>query len=224
MSRTVVLGLFLLLPGGLAGTCHAVEPDTDQQEAILADFSNVRGLNYIASYAPSDVAMWRLYDHDVIDRELGYVAGLGANSVRVWLAWVVYDVEGEKFIDKFRDFLSLAERHNLTVMPILWDSCFGDEQAGYDDLEDWVANPGWKRVQDKSFRTQGDEYVRAVVEAGKDSPAVLMWDMMNEPGGPGINSWLEHYCKLVKSIDPDNPVTIGWRMPVATRRRGTGST
>ncbi|GAG16326.1 unnamed protein product, partial [marine sediment metagenome] len=72
------------------------------------------------------------------------------------------------------------------------------------------ANPGWKRVQDKSFRTQGDEYVRAVVEAGKDSPAVLMWDMMNEPGGPGINSWLEHYCKLVKSIDPDNPVTIGW--------------
>jgi hypothetical protein len=58
---------------------------------VRPDYSNVRGLNYIASYAPSDVAMWRFYDGDQIDRELELVAGLGANSVRVWLAWVVYD-------------------------------------------------------------------------------------------------------------------------------------
>ena len=58
--------------------------------------------------------------------------------------------------------------------------------------------------------SKGDKYVRAVVEAGRESPSLLVWDMMNQPGGKGINSWLEHYCRLVRSIDPKHPVTIGW--------------
>jgi hypothetical protein len=37
------------------------------RETIWADLGNVRGLNYIASYAPPDVAMWRFYDHDQIE-------------------------------------------------------------------------------------------------------------------------------------------------------------
>jgi hypothetical protein len=184
--------------------------DDPPWETIRADFGNVRGLNYIASYAPSDVAMWRFYDHDQIDRELGYVKALGANSVRVWLAWVVYDAEGDRFIQKFTDFLTLCEKHRLTVMPILWDSCFGDAKANYEDVTDWVANPGTERVADPAFRAEGDRYVRAVVEAGRSSPALLVWDVMNEPSGNNINAWLEHYAKLVKSIDAENPVTIGW--------------
>ncbi len=185
-------------------------PATPPWEEIRADFSNVRGLNYIASYAPSDVAMWRFYDHDQIDRELGYVKDLGANSVRVWLAWVVFDAEGKRFVDKFVDFLSLCETHRITVMPILWDSCFGDALAGYEDVADWVANPGTERVADPAFRAEGDRYVRAVVEAGRGSPSLLAWDVMNEPSGPKVNGWLEHHCGLVKSLDPAHPVTIGW--------------
>jgi hypothetical protein len=179
-------------------------------EIIQPDFSNVRGLNYIASYAPSDVAMWRFYDHQMIDHELGLIQRMGGNSVRVWLAWAVYDVEGQQFIEKFADFLSLCEKHQITVMPILWDSCFGDPRAGYDDVKDWVANPGTERVADPEFLATGDEYVRAVVEAGRKSPALLIWDVMNEPSGKRINRWLEHYCRLVKSIDAKHPVTIGW--------------
>lgn len=187
-----------------------VDAEPAAWETVRADFGNVRGLNYIASYAPSDVAMWRFYDHDQIDRELGYVKALGANSIRVWLAWVVYDAEGKRFIDKFEDFLSLCEKHRITVMPILWDSCFGDAKASYEDVEDWVANPGTERVADLEFRADGDRYIRAVVEAGRDNRSLLIWDVMNEPSGPKINSWLEHYCKLVKSLDKEHPVTIGW--------------
>ena len=36
-----------------------VAPADRAWETIRADFSNVRGLNYIASYAPSDVAILR---------------------------------------------------------------------------------------------------------------------------------------------------------------------
>jgi hypothetical protein len=204
-----VVAVFALgLPMGLAQ--ESDQPGPMVWESIRSDFSNVRGLNYIASYAPSDVAMWRFYDRDQIDRELGYIHRLGANSVRVWLAWVVFDVEGERFIEKFSDFLSLCEKHRITVMPILWDSCFGDAKASYDDVKDWVANPGTERVADPAFRAQGDRYVRAVVEAGRGSPSLLMWDVMNEPSGAKVHAWLEHYCRLVKSLDAKHPVTIGW--------------
>ncbi len=190
---------------------EAEEPRAEQPwEVIRADFSNVRGLNYIASYAASDVAMWRFYDRDQIDRELTMIKGLGANSIRVWLAWVVYDTEPEKFISRFQDFLALCEKHQLTVMPILWDSCFGDEQASYDDVRDWVANPGTQHVADPDFRTKGDAYVQAVVKAGSKSRSLLMWDIINEPSGPGINQWLEHYCRLAKTLDAQHPITIGW--------------
>jgi hypothetical protein len=202
--------VFLLVMSANTSAQENAESADPPWETVRADFSNVRGLNYIASYAPSDVAMWRFYDHEQIDRELGYIRALGANSIRVWLAWVVYDVEGDRFIDKFKDFLALCEKHRITVMPILWDSCFGDAKASYEDVTDWVANPGTQRVADQGFRALGDRYVRAVVEAGRESPSLLMWDIMNEPSGTGVNSWLEHYCRLVKSIDPDHPVTIGW--------------
>ncbi len=188
----------------------AIVPALFGAEKIKPDYSNVRGLNYIASYAPSDVAMWRNYDSDRVDKELGYMAGLGANSVRFWLAWVVYDVEREKFIAKFKDFLRLCRKHNITAMPIIWDSCFGDKRSSYDDLKDWVANPGTERVKDLSFRPQGDEYVKAVIGAAKGDPTVLLWDVMNEPSDEGVESWLEHYCKLIKSIDKEHPITIGW--------------
>ena len=207
--RPLVWVVVCLMPMSISA--RGAEPNSAEAwETIRPDFSNVRGLNYIASYAPSDVAMWRFYDHDQIDRELGMIKGMGANSLRVWLAWVVYDVEGDKFIGKFEDFLSLCEKHRITVMPILWDSCFGDELASYDDVKDWVANPGTKRVADASFRKSGDEYVRAVVAAGSDNPSLLAWDIMNEPSGPKVNEWLKHYCHLVKAADPKHPVTIGW--------------
>ena len=60
------------------GVCAAAESDETKApafEPVAADFCSVRGLNYIASYAPSDVAMWRFYDREQIDRELGLIRG-----------------------------------------------------------------------------------------------------------------------------------------------------
>jgi hypothetical protein len=33
---------------------------------------------------------------------------------------------------------------------------------------------------------------------------------MNEPSGAKVHAWLEHYCRLVRSLDTKHPVTIGW--------------
>jgi len=215
----VGVGVALFAAGlTLPPTAQGEESTPAAMERIRADFSNVRGVNYIASYAPSDVAMWRFYDHDCVDRELAMIRSMGGNSVRVWMAWVVFDKEREKSVEKFRDFLELCAKHQIWAVPILWDSCFGDPLAHYDDVNDWVANPGTERVADPEFRARGDDYVRALVSVGRESPSLLMWDIMNEPSGPQIHNWLEHYCRLVKSADPSHPITIGWAHAASNER------
>ena len=49
-----------------------------------------------------------------------------------------------------------------------------------------------------------------LVEAAQGDPTVAVWDIMNEPAGEGIEDWLEHHAKRVKSLDPERPATIGW--------------
>lgn len=55
------------------------------------DFSLIRGANYVPSYAKNDVQTWLHYDHNIIDRELGYAEKLRLNSVRIFLQYLVYE-------------------------------------------------------------------------------------------------------------------------------------
>ena len=41
------------------------------------EFSWIRGTNYVPSYAATDVVLWHEYDHETIDRELGYAESIG---------------------------------------------------------------------------------------------------------------------------------------------------
>jgi hypothetical protein len=81
------------------------------------------------------------------------------------------------------------------------------------------------------FRVRGDGYVKAVVEALKDEPGLLMWDIMNEPltnpyYGRGsaeekpkreaeITDFLRHYITYVKQLDPVNATTVGYEKSIS---------
>jgi hypothetical protein len=60
-------------------------------------------------------------------------------------------------------------------------------------------------------------YIREVVRAGKDSPALIMWDAMNEPalvgGGKeeGVLLFLEETLKIIKEEDSDNDTLVGFQ-------------
>jgi hypothetical protein len=76
------------------------------------------------------------------------------------------------------------------------------------------------------FRPRGDAYVKAIVEAIKDEPGLLMWDIMNEPftnsyydGASGdekrqreakITDFVRYNLSYVKKLDPVNAVTVGY--------------
>ena len=178
-------------------------------EPIATDYSNIRGLNYVPHWAGSSVGIWRYYDGDQVESDLGYFKGIGCNAVRIWLSEAVYRVEGADFLDKLEDFLERCERHRLYVMPILWDAVGNQPSANpYDDDQDWVKNPATPDAKDPNYwLTYGDPYVAAVVGVVKDSRALLMWDLMNEPGPL---PFLQHYAQYVDLLAPTNKQTIGW--------------
>lgn len=65
--------------------------------------------------------------------------------------------------------------------------------------------------------TLNQRHAEAIVSHLKDHNALLAWDIKNEPnldfdsrGQDLVVSWLDNMIDLVKSVDDENPVTIGW--------------
>jgi len=126
------------------------------------DFAWIHGTNYVPSYSSTDVVMWLNYDHDTIDRELGYGEKLGFNCVRVFLQSLVYHHNPEQFIKNLEDFVACADAHGMKVMPILFDSCFGVSPS-MESQHIWVANPGPDRMS-KEYWAESEKYARDMVQ------------------------------------------------------------
>ena len=181
----------------------------DGWEPVRVDYANLRGLNYVPHWAGSSVGTWRGYDPLQVEADLRAFRGIGCNALRVWLSEAVYREEGRVFLDKLRDFFARCEAQRIFVMPVLWDAV-GAEPSGepYDDLFGWVKNPSTANVEDPNYwREYGDPYVEAVVEAVGDRPALLMWDVMNEPSDL---AFYRHYARVVDALAPNEPITIGF--------------
>lgn len=73
----------------------------------------------------------------------------------------------------------------------------------------WRPNPGTSRCLPKDY-PRLDEYTRAVIERFDTHPAVLAWDIHNEPivAGP-VADFVRHVCTYAKSMDLTKPITIG---------------
>ena len=72
--------------------------------------------------------MWQAetFDAETIDRELGWAAGLGFNSVRVFLHDLLWDAGASAFADRIDAFLGIAAAHGISTMLVLFDDCWHD--------------------------------------------------------------------------------------------------
>jgi hypothetical protein len=88
-----------------------------------ARWSRIRGVNFFSSNAVNATDMWRHFDPISADRELGWMEDLGFNSVRLWLSERAWRENPELFADNLTAALGLSEKHKLSVMLVLFDSC-----------------------------------------------------------------------------------------------------
>src|SRR5512137_172646 len=76
------------------------------------------GCNFIPSSAINQLEMWQAetFDPETIDRELGWAAGLGFNSVRVFLHDLLWMQDSAGFTDRLRRFMDIAARHKVSTV------------------------------------------------------------------------------------------------------------
>lgn len=164
----------------------------------LQDYSFLKGVNH---------GLER--DEAALRRHLGYGKRLGINSVRIWLSYKEFANEGAGYVDALRQYIRVCDSEGVTVMPILFNG------NGIDPA-----------ILEEAFLPEGETFAKAIVEGVKDEPGLIMWDIMNEPPcnplileAPSqevkdgwyakIWTFVRHFCKFVKGLDPVNAITVG---------------
>ncbi len=189
------------------------------------------GFNFVPSTAVNDTEMWQAetFDPKTMDRELAWAEGLGYNSCRVFLQYIVWKQDPAGFRSRFDQFLAIAEKHKISVMPVLFDDCaFDASRDPYLGKQDdpvpgtsnarWVPSPGLKMVVDKAAWPQLEEYVKDMVSRYGADDRVVLWDLYNEPGNSGMGNkslpLVEAVFDWARQAKPSQPLTIGvWGGP-----------
>lgn len=202
------------------------------------------GFNYLPSTAVNWTDIWQseTFDAATIDRELGWAAAAGYNTLRINLPFIVWEHDREGLFAHIERFLTLAEAHGFRTMLTLLDDCgfSGDEPylgpqkppvPGKHNSQA-AASPGRAKVCDRGCWPLIEHYVRDVIRQFRRDRRVLLWDLYNEPGNRGIfatgtqevqyDQKLERYAHELMQLafqwareeDPDQPLTIcAWRLP-----------
>lgn len=176
---------------------------------LISGYKEIRGANYVPSYAKDDAEFWDKYDRVLIERELGYAKSMGLNSVRVLLNYQLYINDKKLILKRLDNFLSLCEKNNLTVMLILFNACFefpNPEALVKNLIKDekwrkfyqqwseaigmgkeihklfnlWTPTPGFKYLG-KEFWQREEEYVKDIIMAHQGDSRIILYDVMNEP-------------------------------------------
>lgn len=182
------------------------------------------GFNFLPSTAVNDTEMWQAetFDPKTIDRELSWARGLGFNSCRAFLQYIVWQADAEGFKKRFGQFLELADRHGLSVMPILFDDCAFAGREPYPGKQDapvpgvhnsgWVPSPGLKRVTDQAAWGDLEKYVKDVVGSFARDRRVIAWDLYNEPGNSDMGDkslpLVEASFRWARAASPSQPLTV----------------
>jgi len=154
----------------------------------VVDYSKIRGFNYKMAQCTMQKPLWAIYDHDTVDKEMGYAEKLQLNSARVFLSYDVYKQDPQKFLANVKDFVQTAWKHGVSTNPVLFMGGFrfapdeAPRRAGAMFSGEVGLKPLSKTIQDPSCWYIGEKYVDDVVAAIGGEPGLLWWDIVNEPG------------------------------------------
>lgn len=149
------------------------------------------GCNFIPSTASNQLEMWQAetFDAATIDRELGWAAALGFNSMRVFLHDLLWLADAVGFRERIDAYLAIAARHGISTMFVLFDDCWhpdatlGPQAAPVPGVHNsrWLQSPGHAVIEGGDAALPRIEaYVRGVVGAFADDRRVVAWDLYNE--------------------------------------------
>jgi len=192
------------------------------------------GSNFSPSTSINQLEMWQAetFDTTTINRELGWAADLGFNTVRVYLHDLVYEQDSAGFLDRMDTFLKIAANHQIKPLFVFFDSCWdpypklGKQRDPKPHVHNsgWVQSPGADVLQDTTQYPRLENYIKGVVSHFAQDERILGWDVWNEPNNPNTSSYGkvelkdkdEHVLPLLqktfewaRSANPMQPLTSG---------------
>jgi hypothetical protein len=200
----------------------------------MAQNSWLVGCNYIPSNAINQLEMWQAetFSPELINKELGWAASLGFNTIRVFLHNLAWDQDPEGFLARIDTFLDIAYSHNIRTMLVLFDAVWdpfpklGAQPQPKHNVHNsgWVQCPGYDVLNNPDSYDSLHSFVHGVVSHFKDDERVLIWDLYNEPDNMNIASYKDddyvmHKAELsmallkktinwVRVINPVQPITM----------------
>lgn len=173
---------------------------TQWKNRIKEDYGNVRGVCHNPGKGKS---------REEIDRELDYAVRLNLNAVRFWMEQEEWEKDPLGYERRILDFVDSCRKHNIRVMPILWNGNFITIYKEADEVQ-------WRKKKN---------YAERMIRLLKGDPALLMWDVCNEPlcndylrSAPKeeyaerrekLTRDLRKHCELIRMLDDDTPITVG---------------
>jgi hypothetical protein len=203
------------------------------------------GCNFTPSTAINQLEMWQedTFDPKTIDRELGWAADMGMNTIRVYLHDLLWQQDSAGFLKRIDQFLGIADKYDIKTILVLCDAVWNPHPklGKQPDPKPHVHNSGWVQsphidiLKDITKHNSLEPYFKGVIGRFKDDNRVLLWDLYNEPGNDGEQDGMttqekEAMCLILlekmfiwsRQVSPSQPLTTGlwskdWVGPKATR-------
>lgn len=213
----------------------------DQQQEVwtkekanrwYSDHQWLVGSNFNPSTAINQLEVWQeeTFDTATVNRELGWAADMGMNTMRVYLHDLPYKEDPEGFLSRIDTFLEIADSHEINIMFVLFDSVWdpypksGPQRAPKPHVHNsgWLQNPGAEALQDSTQYPRLEEYVKGVVGRFANDDRVLAWDIWNEPDNTNDRAYgdvelknkvryvlplLEKSFQWAREVNPNQPLT-----------------
>jgi hypothetical protein len=181
------------------------------------------GCNFIPSSAINQLEMWQAdtFDPETIDRELGWAAGIGFNTIRVYLHNLAWEADADGFKERIDQFLGIAAQKGIKPLFVIFDDCWNaDPQIGLQPEpipsihnSGWLQSPGLDIVNNPESWERLERYVVDIISAFAQDGRVLMWDLYNEPGnnenGEKSLPLVKKVLEWARSANPSQPLSIG---------------
>lgn len=192
------------------------------------------GANFSPSTAINQLEMWQAatFDTATINKELGWAADIGMNTMRVYLHDLLWQQDSIGLLERMDIFLEISEKHNIKPLFVIFDSCWDPfpetgiqrDPKPHVHNSGWMQSPGLEALQDTTQHPRLERYVKGVVSAFASDDRVIGWDVWNEPdndnerayGKVELKDKVDYVLPLLRKsfvwareANPSQPITSG---------------
>ena len=189
------------------------------------------GANFGPSDASNQLDMWQsdTWNPELIDKELGWAADLGMNTIRVYLHYFPYRDDKDGFMKRMDEFVAISAKHHIKPMFIFFDDVWNPNPKAGKQPEPkkhlhnagWVQSPGQDILWSPEKHAQLKPYVQDVMNHFKDDSRILLWDLYNEPQNTNGSSYkdegkekysmmlLKEVFEWAREVNPSQPISSG---------------